>query len=362
MNNAAVTLAIDDPRWLRLALEHPAAAAYHHPAWARALAGAYGFRPFVLGVEEGDELVAGMPVMEVRGVLRGHRLISLPFSDHVPPLADPALLPALTAALEEARRALGCGRAEIHAAIDPTMGRASGDRVSGIWRGAPMYLHTTDLGSTDPHVLDGEGSLDGLFERLHRTRVRQPIERASEAGVEVRRGTEWEDVAAFYELHTATRRRLGTPVQPLRFFRMLWGEMLRPGLGFVALARHGGRDVAGGLFLRSRDVMSYKFGASSDQGRDIFANHLLLWQTMVWSWGAGCRIFDWGKTDMVHQSLRSFKLGWASREVETSATVLAGREPSIHPSATHEFVGRLIKRSPLWVCRALGRMLYRQFA
>lgn len=358
MNNAAVTLAIDDPRWLRLALEHPAATAYHHPAWARALAGAYGFRPFVLALAQGEDLVAGMPVMEARGVLRGHRLISLPFSDHVPPLADAASLPALMAALDGARRSLGCRRAEIHAAIGPI----PGDGMPYVWRGAPMYLHTTDLHTSGPHAADREESLDGLFQRLHRTRVRQPIERARDAGVEVRRGTEWEDVAAFYELHVATRRRLGTPVQPLRFFRMLWGEMLRPGLGFVALARHGGRDVAGGLFLRSSGVMSYKFGASSDPGRDVFANHLLLWQTMVWSWGAGCRIFDWGKTDMVHQSLRSFKLGWASREVEMSATVLAGREPSIHPSATHEFVGRLIKRSPLWVCRALGRMLYRQFA
>lgn len=353
MSNAAVTLTIDDPRWLRLALEHPAATAYHHPAWARALAGAYGFRPFLLAVTEGDALAAGMPVMEVRGALRGHRLISLPFSDHVPPLADAASLPALTAALEEARRSLGCERAEIHADLGP---------MPGAWRGAPMYLHATELRTTGLHVADREESIEGLYERLDRTRVRQPIERARAAGVEVRRGTAWEDVEAFHALHTATRRRLGTPVQPLRFFRMLWAEMLHPGLGFVALARHAGRDVAGGLFLRSPGVISYKFGASSDDGRAIFANHLLLWQAMVWSWGEGCRIFDWGKTDMVHQGLRTFKSGWASREVETSATVLAGREPSIYSSTTHEFVGRLIRRSPPWVCRALGRLLYRQFA
>ena len=54
---------IDDPRWRELADTHPDAGPFHLPAWASLIADCYRFRAFALTVREGDEVLAGLPVV-----------------------------------------------------------------------------------------------------------------------------------------------------------------------------------------------------------------------------------------------------------------------------------------------------------
>ena len=80
--------AIDDPRWTAFIESQPDATLFHHPAWVQALAEAYGYDPFlIIHADEDGNIVAGMPVLDVRSALRGRRRISLPFTDYCPPLA-----------------------------------------------------------------------------------------------------------------------------------------------------------------------------------------------------------------------------------------------------------------------------------
>jgi hypothetical protein len=71
-----------DRRWRELVDADPSALPFHHPAWSSLLGEVYGYRPFLLGLEDpAGGLVGGIPVMEVRGPLGGRRWISLPFTD-----------------------------------------------------------------------------------------------------------------------------------------------------------------------------------------------------------------------------------------------------------------------------------------
>src|SRR5205085_8450387 len=70
-----------------------------------------------------------------------------------------------------------------------------------------------------------------------RAQMRRNVTRAERAGVVVRRGETRTDLTdTFYELHLRTRRRQGVPVQPRRFFRLLWDDVLARGLGTVLIA------------------------------------------------------------------------------------------------------------------------------
>ena len=53
----------------------------------------------------------------------------------------------------------------------------------------------------------------------------------------------------FYRLHARTRRRHGLPPQPFSFFSNIHSEVIKPGLGFVVLAKNASKVVAGAVFF-----------------------------------------------------------------------------------------------------------------
>src|SRR3712207_2037274 len=81
-------VALDDPGWARFVAGRPDATCFHRPEWAALLADCYRFRGFVLGPRGAVAgVLAGLPVVGVRGPARSRRWICLPFSDECGPLA-----------------------------------------------------------------------------------------------------------------------------------------------------------------------------------------------------------------------------------------------------------------------------------
>jgi lipid II:glycine glycyltransferase (peptidoglycan interpeptide bridge formation enzyme) len=272
-------------------------------------------------------------------------VVALPFSDFCPPLAaDDVALGELLAGLQAQRRQRGWPAVRVHWSLP--------DRP-GVYVGETVARHVTCL-ATDPEEV----------RRRFRGSVVRLVRQAERAEIAVARGESWEDARAFYRLHQETRHRLGTPVQPLRFFRLLWERALSQGLGFVLLARKDGRPVAGAVFLHWNGTLVYKYGASLPAYWQLRPNNLLFWEAIRWGCERGYRVFDWGKTDLEDEGLRNFKRGWGSEERLVRYSVLADAPPA--PPATAGYRRRLltslIQRSPVWVGRAVGEVLYGHFA
>src|SRR6266446_6176079 len=75
-----------DPEWDRLTVSHPDCAFSHSAAWAKVLSKTYGHEPVYLRCSQRGELVALIPMMEVRSPLTGRRGVCLPFADFCCPL------------------------------------------------------------------------------------------------------------------------------------------------------------------------------------------------------------------------------------------------------------------------------------
>ncbi|MDQ3915617.1 MAG: GNAT family N-acetyltransferase [Actinomycetota bacterium] len=337
------SIALDDPRWIELASGHEDATVFHHPRWARLLADTYGYEPLLCTVADaGGRVVAGIPLLHVRSRLTGERAVGLAFTDFCPPLLTAAGgRDDLVRALQAARLAQAWPRIEVR-----------WDLGGGheLFPGETVLRHTTAL-SRDA---------DAVFATFKKTRVKQPVRQARDAGVTVRSSTGWEGTRAFYDLHLRTRRRLGVPTQPLRFFRLVWERLISEGFGYVLLACDGPRVVAGGVFLRWNGVTTYKYGASEADAWRLRPNHLLLWEAIQHACAAGDRLFDWGRTDLGNEGLRTFKLGWA-QERELSYTVLAEEPSPRGPRRGEAALAKVIRRSPVWVSRAIGKALYGHF-
>jgi CelD/BcsL family acetyltransferase involved in cellulose biosynthesis len=335
-------LELDDPRWLELVRAAPQSLPFHQPAWARLLAECYGYRPFVVALENGAGLAAGIPVLEVPTLVGGKRWVALPFTDHCAPLAEHDVNGSLVRALDNARRAAAVSKLEVRAPLDGT--DVFGD-VAGVL-----------------HVLDVDPDPDAAFDNF-KAPVRRHVRKAERSGVTVRRGTTAADLTeVFYRLHVQTRRRQGVPVQPRRFFRLLWERVLEPGGGFVLVASAGGEDVAAAVFLAGNGTVIYKYGASDERAWPLRPNHVLFSHAIRWASENGYRAFDFGRTELAQDGLRAFKAGWGARELPLQYAVLADEDPGRSSGRLDAVVQRVIRSSPQWVCRGVGELLYRYAA
>jgi CelD/BcsL family acetyltransferase involved in cellulose biosynthesis len=217
------------------------------------------------------------------------------------------------------------------------------------------------------HVLRLDRDCDRVFATFGKSRVQQPIrqaERFAASGqLAIRRAASESDLTkVFYNLHLATRRRLGVPVQPRRFFRLLWERMIEPGRGCGLLAYADGRPVGGAIFLSHGRTMVHKFGASERDAQRLRPNHLLLWSAIREACESGFDVFDFGRTDLEGDGLREFKLGWGTNEeplVYSHLGALAARHGSGRSAAA---LGTAIRHSPPTLCRAIGELFYKRAA
>jgi CelD/BcsL family acetyltransferase involved in cellulose biosynthesis len=334
---------IDDPQWRAFVDSRPEATLFHLPGWSNLLASTYGYRPFVLAETDGDgQIVAGLPVMEVRRPLTGRRFASLPFTDHCPPLCrDAASLSRLTSALSQWWESVGRPRVEIRGAIPP---------IEGVHRVSIAVRHTLGLESNPERLL-----------QQSRRDTRASIQRAHRDGVEVRLSRSPSDLVSFYRLHLNTRRRLGVPIQPRRFLERLWTTVIEPGNGFAVLASSGRQPIAGAIFLAWNGHLIYKYSASDSAYWKLRPTKLVLWKAIEWGCRHGYRLLDLGKTDVENSGLRDFKSSWGSTEVPLTYSYL-GQAPAPAPGFATRAAARIIQSSPPIVCRMLGELLYQHFA
>jgi CelD/BcsL family acetyltransferase involved in cellulose biosynthesis len=335
-----VRLEPDDVRWLAFVCGRPDALPFHHPAWLETIARSYGYRPFAIALARPNgELAAGLPLLEVDTPLRRRRWVSLPFTDYCPPLASAEESVALMAAVEGGRTAAGVGRLDVRAS------------VAG---GVPA-------GKAFRHVLPLTSDVDGVFSTFSRSQVQRSINKSLRSHLILRRAqSRSELVDGYYNLHLRTRRRLGVPTQPRRFFDHLWTNVLEPGLGFLLLAVDGDRPVAGAVFMTGGKTIIYKYGASDPSSWGARPNHLIFSSAIRWSCEHGYRTFDFGRTDLRDEGLRAFKAGWGTTEEQLVYTSFGHgiRSPSAG-SGLMSVARPVIRRSPPALSRLAGTLFYR---
>jgi CelD/BcsL family acetyltransferase involved in cellulose biosynthesis len=330
--------------WLAYVQGHPDATFFHHPRWLELLASTYGYRPLILTMRDArNAIVAGLPLLDVRSWITGRRLISLPFTDYCPPLGrDASDLTKLASALSDWRRSTGHPGLEIRGAMPPMYG----------FRGKPIAVR---------HLLALESDAAEVLSRFRKSATRA-VHRAQRAGVEVELSRSRDGLSAFYRLHFLTRRRLGVPVQPKRFFEELWRTVIEPELGFVLLAHHSGQPIAGAVFLSWNHTLIYKYAASDARHQQLRPNNMVCAVAIDWGCRHGYQTLDFGKSEVEHEGLRRFKSSLGAVEMPVEYSYLGAEPRQRQGGHVRRALSKLITVSPPIVCRALGEAFYGHLA
>lgn len=338
---------VADPAWAEFLSRCDGAEIFHHPLWLELIQAQYKYDISALCIRGEDGAVeAGLPLARVESRLTGKRLVALPFSDTCSPLvsreADPGAGAALGMALAAAAEREGLPLC-VHA---PLEGVAPESVVRRFVR----------------HELPLSEDLAAVEKQFSKNRVTRNIKKARKEGLEFELGRDRAALDGFYRLHLLTRRKLGVPTQPKRFIRR-FERLFEAGLGFVGTVRDEGVAVAAGVFLAFDGTLTYKYGASDPAALGKRPNHLLHAEAIRWGCENGQRLYDLGRSDLDNEGLRTFKSTWGATEIDLAYTYLG--QPVPDPDGEHgtreQLVEKVIQRSPAFVGRVAGELLYRHY-
>ncbi|MEW6741782.1 MAG: GNAT family N-acetyltransferase [Planctomycetota bacterium] len=282
---------LTDIRWSDFLALHPEASVFHTPGWLEALRRTYGYEPVVYTTAHSAQpLENGIAVCRVESWLTGRRWVSVPFADHCQPLAAGPI--DLERILEAIREEASWARAK-YLELRPLHLEVGRQGLFGA--SSEYYFQRLDL----------TPSVDDLYQRLHKTSIRQPIKRAERDGLELREGTSNDLLHSFYELLLLTRRKHGLPPQPRRWFRSVLDHL--PGQSLLRVAMLREKPVAAIMTLSFNETHYYKYGCSHPDFVKHGATPWLLWRAITEAKEQGARWFDMGRSDIENEGLWRFK-------------------------------------------------------
>jgi hypothetical protein len=289
-----------DERWPRLVERHPKASVFHTIGWINALRYTYGYEPLALTTSSPTgELGNGLLFCCIKSWLTGHRLVSLPFSDHCEPLCDSADdLNLLIRYLQTTMERQNLKYLEIRP-VNWTFGQSS--KTCCFQPATEYFLHVINLTEDLDHVF-GSFDIDCVQRRIHR---------AERAGLKERSGRSDDLLKEFYALFVMTRGRHGLPPIPYAWFRNLI-QFQGDALG-IRVAYKGEIPVSAILTLRFRDVVYYKYGCSNARFKQFAATPWLLWRAITAAKLEGAVQFDMGRTEEDNAGLLFFKNHWGAQ-------------------------------------------------
>jgi serine/alanine adding enzyme len=336
----------DDALLMRFLAANPQATVFHTPDWRDALVATYGYSPLYLGCFDHDRLISVLPLMEVSSWLTGKRLVSLPFSNTCGPVGTAEGSARLVDEAITTYRSRGAQALELRTQADTNPMEDA--RLSAV-----SYFITS--------IVDLDPDPEVVWKRFKDRNVRTEVRQAFKKGIEVKSADSEEKLKAFYEMYAPARQKHGVPPQPFVFFRNLWRH-LRPDCLDLLVASYQDRPVGGLITLGFGRTLCAAYIGSDYAFRSYRVHQALFWKAMEMGCERGFERFDFLRTPKKSKGLRYFKERWNAYEVELDYLYhpeVRGTASTIEETARYRFLTAVLKRSPAFVGKALGRMLYR---
>jgi CelD/BcsL family acetyltransferase involved in cellulose biosynthesis len=334
---------LEDPRWKALTENHPNATVFHTVEWLQALKACYGYEPRAVTLTPPElPLTTGFVYCRIRSALTGHRLVSLPFSDHCEPLLDRP---------DDLNRLLG----NLTEAVDQKRWKYLETRPVTLKPGPARNFGTSNTYFL--HRLNLLPSEEALFKNFHKGSVQRKIRRSEREKLRYVAGASEKMLDQFYDLLVITRRRLGLPPQPRKWFESLIACM-GPSLK-IRVALKGETPVASILTLSARKTIVYKYGCSEPRFNNLGGTALLFWRTICEAKASGCDSFDLGRSDIDNPGLVRFKEHWGAQRTTVNYWRYPAPAAGSEPEAAIRRVKRIVPFAPKKLLVILGNLFYR---
>jgi len=313
------------------------------------LSDTYGWEPSAYVVlDESGKPKAGLPFCRISDLL-GERIVSLPFSDYCDPLVEDA----------DSWRLL----------IDGLLPEQLPISLRCLHNNLPLADERLTLAKQAKwHRLDLRPELDALWNAMHDS-THRAIRKSERAGLTLRVAQSEQELRSFFEMHLKIRKsEYGLLAQPYSFFQNIWRHFVDSQHGFLLLAIHEDKIVAGDFFLDWKDTLYYKFNASLPGDLSYRPNDLLIWEGIQRGKDLGLAYLDFGLSDVDQEGLIRYKRKFGTEE-KTISFLRCSPNGSSTPAQKEirELLGTLTNRFtdhlvPDSITERAGEDLYRLFS
>jgi FemAB-related protein (PEP-CTERM system-associated) len=276
----------DKGRWDRFVMNCPNATFFHRFGWKSVIERSYGHRTIYLLAERGGEIEAVLPLVQVKSLLFGHGLVSLPFGVYGGPASlSSAGAEALVTAAVEWTKELGAHHLELRnrQALCPT------------WPRQDLYV------SFRREIFADEEANLLAIPRKQRAMVRKGIKAGLRSEIDG-------NIDRFFSLYADNVHRHGTPAFPKRYFEALLAEFgadVEP----LIVVSDSGAIMSGVLSFYFRDEVLPYYAGDHILARENAANDFKYWELMRRSCERGYKVFDYGRSKQGTGSF-DFKKNW----------------------------------------------------
>lgn len=324
--------------------DHAEATAFHRIEWLLAVAAGTGNPALALVAEQGNDLLAYLPLTELHSPVFGRLLASSGFAVGggllISAQADPE--PVFAAVAELALRR-SCPTIELRGGHLPEAARE--------W----SLKREAHCGFVAP-LAEGDEALLLAIPRKQRAEVRKGLE----ADLTVTVGQDEAHRAAHYAVYAESVRNLGTPVFPRALFDAVL-DRFGDDADILTVSSQG-QPVASVLSLYHRGAVLPYWGGGTQPARRLRANDRMYYELMRHARARGCDRFDFGRSK-TGSGAYHFKRNWGFEPEPLTYAVwtapgAASRDASPN-SAGNAALARIWQRLPLSLANRLGPFIAR---
>lgn len=329
----------DEARWDEFVMRCPDATFFHRAGWKTILEQVFRHRTWFLYAERGGRIEGVLPLAQVKSVLFGNAMVSLPFCVYGGVAAQtPEAAGALEAHAERLARECGVTHLEL---------RNVRERHPD-WPGQDLYVsfRREILPQVEDNLL--------AIPRKQRAMVRKGIKNGLTSAIDA-------DVGRFFGLFADNVHRHGTPALPKRYFETLlrvFGEDAE----VLTVADAQGRPVSSVLSFYFRDEVLPYYAGDAPAARGLAGNDFKYWELMRRACERGLKVFDYGRSKRGTGSF-DFKKNWGFEPQPLHYEYrLYGRDsvPQNNPSnPKYKAFIALWRRLPIGLANRLGPYIVR---
>ena len=329
----------DRTRWDNFVENCPDATFFHLSGWREIMQEVFRHRPLFLYAVRDSRIIGVLPLAEVKSLIFGHSIVSLPFLVYGGCAVDDA---AAVKPLHERAVAFAQERGASYLDLHNQVSREPD------WARQDLYVaFRKELSpDVDANML--------AIPRKQRAMVRKGIKAGLRSEVD-------SDVNRFFPMYADNVHRQGTPNFPKRYFqelRRIFGKQTE----VLTVTDASGTPLSSVFSFYFRDQVIPYHAGDLLQARDLAANDFKYWELMRRACERGVRVFDYNRSKRGTGSY-DFKKNWGfePEPLNYELRLMRGTElPNKNPlNPKYRLFISLWKRLPLSVANLVGPHLSR---
>ncbi len=273
-------------RWDAFVLACPQATFFHRAGWQGVIGQVFKHPTYFLYAETDGQISGVLPLAQVKSLLFGHALVSLPFVAYGGVASsDAAAAAALEAEAQKIAQTLGVEHLELRHI----------ERHHDDWPLQDLYV------TFRKQILPDDEANMLAIPRKQRAMVRKGIK--NDLRSEIDPGVE-----RFFALFAENVHRHGTPAMPKRWFQAL-RDTFGDDCEVLTVVGLGGRPLSSVMSFYFRgEVLAY-YAGDDESARHLAANDFKYWELMRRACARGVTVFDYGRSK-VGTGQFAFKKNW----------------------------------------------------